>query len=68
MRMLAVCLVLGVSSLVATAQMAMGGSDSGPAVGTIAAPSKAVDSHPQLAVEDNRHSVKKPKSFLGRRA
>ena len=48
MRMLAVCLVLGVSSLVATAQMAMGGSDSGPAVGTIAAPSKAVDSQLSL--------------------
>jgi uncharacterized damage-inducible protein DinB len=48
MRMLAVCLVLGASSLVATAQMAMGGSDSGPAVGTIAAPSKAVDSQLSL--------------------
>jgi len=48
MRMLAVCLVLGVSSLVAAAQMAMGGSDSGPAVGTIAAPSKAVDSQLSL--------------------
>ena len=43
MRTMAVGLVLGVSSLAATAQMAMG-AGSGPAAGTIAAPAKAVDS------------------------
>ena len=43
LRMMAVGLVLGVSSLAATAQMAMG-AGSGPAAETIAAPSKAIDS------------------------
>jgi hypothetical protein len=43
LQMMAVCLVLGASSLVATAQMAMG-ANAGPAAGTIAAPAKAVDS------------------------
>ena len=43
LRRMAVVLVLGASSLAATAQMAMS-AGSGPAAGTIAAPSKAVDS------------------------
>jgi hypothetical protein len=43
-RMIAICMVLGANALAATAQMAMGGSDSGPAAATIAAPSKAIDS------------------------
>jgi len=46
-RMMAVGLVLGASSLAATAQMAMG-AGSGPAAGTIAAPAKAVDSRRSL--------------------
>jgi hypothetical protein len=42
LQMMAMGLVLGASSLAATAQMAMGAS--GPPAGTIAAPAKAVDS------------------------
>ena len=43
LRTILACVLLGASSLVATAQMSMG-AGSGPAAGTIAAPSKAVDS------------------------
>ena len=43
LRRMAVGLVLGASSLAATAQMAMG-AGSGPAAGTIATPSRAIDS------------------------
>jgi uncharacterized damage-inducible protein DinB len=46
-RMMAVCFVLGASSLAAPAQMAMGGQ-SGPAAGTMVAPSKTIDS--ELAI------------------
>jgi hypothetical protein len=41
---MAVCLAFGAGSIAATAQMAMSRMDSGPAVGTIAAPPRAMDS------------------------
>ena len=49
--------VLGVSSMVAGAQMAMG-ANSGPAAGTIAAPSKAVDSQLSLIEMEMMGAVK----------
>jgi uncharacterized damage-inducible protein DinB len=42
---MAVCAVLGLGAMAAAAQMQMGGAPAGPAVGTIAEPSKAIDSH-----------------------
>jgi uncharacterized damage-inducible protein DinB len=57
-RMIAVCMVLGVSSAVATAQMATGGPDSGAAAGTIATPSKAVDSQLSLIEGEMMSAVK----------
>ena len=57
MRMMAVGLVLGASSLAATAQMAMG-ADSGPAAGTIATPAKAVDSQLSLIESEMMGAVK----------
>jgi hypothetical protein len=56
LRMTAVCLVLGASSLVATAQM--GSAGSGPAAGTIAAPSKAIDSQLSLIETEMMGAVK----------
>ena len=56
-RMIAVCLALAASSVVATAQMAMG-ANAGPAAGTIAAPSKAVDSQLSLIETEMMGAVK----------
>jgi len=55
-RMIAICLVLGVSSLGATAQM--GGASAGPAAGTIASPSSAVDSQLSLIESEMMGAVK----------
>ena len=55
-RMIAICLVLGVSSLAATAQM--GGASAGPAAGTIASPSSAVDSQLSLIESEMMGAVK----------
>jgi uncharacterized damage-inducible protein DinB len=56
-RMIALCAVLGASSLAATAQMPMG-SGSGPAAGTIATPSKAIDSELSLIESEMMGAVK----------
>jgi uncharacterized damage-inducible protein DinB len=58
LRMIAVSLVLGASSLVGLAQMAMSGKDSGPAAGTIAAPAKAVDSQLSLIEREMMGAVR----------
>jgi uncharacterized damage-inducible protein DinB len=59
LRMNAVCVVvLGAGSLVATTQMAMGGAASGPAAGTVVAPSKAVDSQLSLIEGEMMGAVK----------
>jgi hypothetical protein len=55
--MIALCAVLGASSLAATAQMPMG-SGSGPAAGTIATPSKAIDSELSLIESEMMGAVK----------
>jgi uncharacterized damage-inducible protein DinB len=57
LRMTLVCLALAASSVVATAQMAMG-ANSGPAAGTNAAPSKAVDSQLSLIEMEMMGAVK----------
>jgi len=54
-RMMAMCMALSVSPVVATAQMAMG---TGPAAGTMAAPSKAVDSQLSLIESEMMGAVK----------
>jgi uncharacterized damage-inducible protein DinB len=56
MRLAAMCLVLGASSF-ATTQMTMG-AGSGPAAGTIATPSKAVDSQLNLIEGEMMGAVK----------
>jgi uncharacterized damage-inducible protein DinB len=56
-RITFVCLVLAVSSVAVSAQMAMGASG-GPAAGTIAAPSKAVDSQLSLIEMEMMSAVK----------
>ena len=55
-RMIAVCLVLGATSLGVSAQM--GGAGAGPAAGTIAAPSKAIDSQLSLIEAEMMGAVK----------
>jgi uncharacterized damage-inducible protein DinB len=57
MRAIAVGLVLGASSLAATAQMAMG-AGSGPAAGTIATPSRAIDSQLSAIESEMMSAVK----------
>src|ERR1017187_5679591 len=57
LRMMAVGLVLGASSLAATAQMAMG-AGSGPAAGTIVTPAKAVDAQLSLIEGEMMGAVK----------
>jgi DinB superfamily len=57
LRMTLVCLALAANSGVATAQMAMS-ANSGPAAGTIAAPSKAVDSQLSLIEMEMMGAVK----------
>src|ERR1700733_2600674 len=56
-RMMVACLVLAVSSVAATAQMAMG-ANAGPAAGTMAAPAKAVDSQLDLIEAEMMGAVK----------
>jgi hypothetical protein len=56
-RMMALCMVLAMSPVAAMAQMAMG-AGSGPAAGTIAAPSKAVDSQLSLIESEMMGAVK----------
>jgi len=57
LRRMAVGLVLGASSLAATAQMAMG-AGSGPAAGTIATPSRAIDSQLSAIESEMMSAVK----------
>jgi uncharacterized damage-inducible protein DinB len=57
LRMTLVCLALAASSVAATAQMAMG-SNSRPVAGTIAVPSKAVDSQLSLIEMEMMCAVK----------
>lgn len=57
-RMTAVCMVLALSPMVAAGQTATGGSASGPAAGTIAAPSRAVDSELSLIEGELMGAVK----------
>jgi uncharacterized damage-inducible protein DinB len=57
LRTIAACLVLGASSLVATAQMAMG-AGSGPAAGALMSPAKAVDSQLSLLEGEMMGAVK----------
>jgi uncharacterized damage-inducible protein DinB len=54
---MAMCLVLGASTLAATAQMAMG-AGSGPAAGTILTPAKAVDAQLSLIEGEMMSAVK----------
>ena len=56
-RLLVACLALAASTGVATAQMAMG-ANAGPAAGTMAAPSKAVDSQLSLIETEMMGAVK----------
>jgi uncharacterized damage-inducible protein DinB len=56
-RMAMACVMLAASSVAATAQMAMG-ANAGPAAGTIAAPSKAVDSQLSLIEMEMMGAVK----------
>ena len=56
-RMMALCFVLGASSVAATAQMAMGGQ-SAAAAGTMVAPSKAIDSELSLIEGEMMGAVK----------
>ena len=57
-RMIALAVVLGLSSLVAPAQMATGGAGSGPAAGTMVTPAKAVDAQLSLIEGEMLGAVK----------
>jgi uncharacterized damage-inducible protein DinB len=57
-RMIAACLLLAGTSVAATAQMTMGGAQSGPKPGTIVAPDKAVQAQLSLIEGEMMGAVK----------
>ena len=57
-QMIAACMVLGASSMMATAQMAMGGGNASPAAGTIAAPAMAIDAQLNIIEGEMMGAVK----------